>query len=236
MKKIITAALALVVFGVAGADVGYPLDIDEWEGRTAYYDTATATITDRSRSWPATDPDTYTCPLCGVLPVGWPANVVPLLEVPAGPTPTYDSRLTILRAVEVICGPDAGSLDPRCKGDTDRLKAVWETVDRPVSERIVAAQNEAAFRTLAQLPEDKFRLHVLVQLGLNMMRLNSSSLPPKWQAVNDAHWTFLQNKILPIWNRRKELIDAANGVGGAVINGGDMDQGWPIVDPADLPE
>lgn len=233
MNSVFLMIPLLTAAAVVQAEITYPVNIDEWNGRTAYLDMSTGQVTDMDRSWATTDPDNFTCPLCGVLPDNWPVNIFPLLQTPADPTPDYDSRITIRNPVGVVCGPDVAGLDPRCDGQTDQLKGAWDMAPRPDEERKLAAGNEAAAQTLLQMPEAKFRLHVLIQLGLNMMRLQDQTLPPKWQTVNDQHWTWLQSKVLPVWDRRKELLDA---VGDGTIQGGDMDQGWPVVEPADLPE
>ena len=232
MRSLFCSIFLMAVMSSAVAELTYPVNVDDWKGRTAYLDTDTGQITQRGRDWPATDPDTYTCPDCGVNP-GWSSNISPLRELDKQIIPDYDSNLYSLSLDEIVCGPVAGSLDARCEGQTDVIKKVWSTETRPVSEQKNSANNAAAYQTLLQMPEDQFRLHVLVQLGLNMQRLDSSSLAPKWQAVNDAHWTWLVNKVLPIWDHRKELLDAIDA---GTISGGDIDSGWPVVNSGDLPE
>jgi len=232
MRRFIFLAAAFLASAIAGAAITYPINVDDWKGRTAYLDVDSGVITDRGKAWPATDPDAFNCPVCGINP-GWSASIAPLrmLDVPV--LPDYDSNLYSLRLLEVICGPDAGTLDARCEGQTDVLKRVWEVIDRTQAERVQAAANEASYQVGLNIPSNKLLLYLLIQVGLNAYRLDSQQLPAKWQAFNDKNLSYIQTKILPLYDRYRQL---KGKVEDGSIAGGDMDTGWPVPVPADLPE
>lgn len=232
MRTILLGLLLLSAFTTALADVSYPVNIQDWKGRTYYLDTDTNHITDIPKDWPKIDPDNYSCPVCGINP-GWPVNIVPLRLLDAPVLPTYDSNLFSLNLSNVICGPDSNNLDARCEGQTNVVKPIYTTTIRSSEEQKQSAKNEAAYQVLLQMPEAEFRLHVLMQLGLLMQKARNGTLSAKWQAVDDAHYNWILNHILPIWDRRKALL---NSIDAGTITGGEIESGWPNINPAELPE
>jgi hypothetical protein len=208
MKHVGILVVAAVVASSALADLTYPVDPAEWEGRRANYSLATGEITKRNADWPTLD---------GSRPEGLDPDIVFLLQTQGPDVGDYDSRLYSRQCTEIVDLPG------------NELRTECALVKRPTEEQELAAENEAADRLYQHYDHNDILLRLLIQVGLNAYRLNSQDLPPKWQTFNDGNLSYIQQKILPIWERRQALK--------AEIDAGlepDMDANWPV--PGVLPE
>lgn len=215
----------ILAASVAQADLTYPVDIEE---RWQFIDTTTCETVGNIRDWPATDPDTYTCPLCGIDP-GFPDNYVPLLVVPGGPLPDYDPYLSRLERPWIICGPDAGTCyDPRCT-QTDVMQQIAEVVPLTEAQRLTAVNNRAAEALLDSISDNERDLMLFLTAGMLMQLVDGASLPTDVQGVNfaalyDSYKTKIQQTAQPVLIRRSELRDRVTE---GTIMEGEIDQGWP---------
>ena len=224
--------LTLLIVCASASALDYPVDIDAWSGRTNYLNTDTGSLLNPTdRDWPATDPDTYTCPNCGINP-GFSSNIVPVRRLDAPPTPSFDTRMFYPQYATVICGETDLAVD--CDGQSNVIKTVITLVDQPLDQRVNAVTNQAAYQLRLSIPENELFLRLLIQVGLNAYRLDSQALPTTWQAFNDGNLQYIQTKVLPIWTCMRDYRTAVRA--GDTPDVDSPDACWPAPAPQDLPE
>jgi len=215
----------LLAASAAHAEFTYPVDI---EAQYQFIDTDTCETVGNIRDWPATDPDTYTCPLCGIDP-GFPANYKPLLVLDGVPLPDYDPFLSRVERPWIICGPDVDTCyDARCT-QTDVLQQIAEVVDLTEAQRLQGVNNRAAEALLDSISDNERDLMLFLTAGMLMQLVDGASLPTDVQGVNFANLyqnykTKIQQTAQPVLIRRNELRERVQA---NTVQEGEIDQGWP---------
>lgn len=253
--KILGAFLLSLFACSAWAELTFPVDVSQWEGRTAYLIVPTDTGTpyqlryypDGStyKDWPRADGGDFGVPLPTV--GGEPAGLVYPIRLADPPTaPAFFSSIEQLEEAQHFCGPSAS--DPRqppaCGATTDQIITAWSIIPLDEEQVLRNANSVAGEKYYDLFQADGWELREALQMAINMGKDRQVNLGATLTRLDDENWSILSGYFQQLMAKVRELraqikckYDSGNcsyNVNGTSVDvtpvvGANFETGWPAL-------
>jgi len=255
--KYLAAFLFLACGCAAQAELTFPVDTAEWEGRTAYLIVPTDTnelyqlryYPDGSTygDWPRHDGDNFGTPLPTVDPE--PEGLVyPIRLLDEPNDPQFHSTIEKVVTTVHYCGPFESDVrqPPACGSQTDVILSVKSKEALPESDVLRNANSAAGEKYYELYQADGWEIREALQSGINMAKDRQVNLGSLLTRIDNENWQIQVNYFQEILAKTRKLraqikckYDLSNcsyNVNGASVDvdpvtGADFETGWP-----ELPE
>lgn len=175
--------------------ITYPVDP---ASRWSVLQISTGQIISRNNVWPVHDGG----PIPGLDP-----DYVYLLQS-ADAQPDYDSRLYQLQSTEVV---DVAA---------NTIQRTWDTVARPLDERLTAAENVEAEELKRHIKLEREALETRLMVAAILNYISGLQFPPKVQTMADDY----KAKGVKLWKNRDRLKAIVTAIQAG--QDPDLDTGW----------